>query len=53
MSNNAADRTDNSLMDWALMIPTVVVGAVGAVAYGAACMVMWAAKTALGRGKGV
>lgn len=53
MSKNAADRTENGLMDWALMIPIVVVGAVSAVVYGAACMVMWAAKSALGRGNGV
>lgn len=43
--NKSADESGNGLQDWALMIPVVVVGAVCAVVYGVACMVMWAAST--------
>lgn len=43
--SKSADEKGNSLREWALMIPIVVVGAVAAVVYGVACMVMWAAST--------
>lgn len=47
MSRNAVERTENTLADWALIIPLAVVGAFGAVGFGAVLMVKWAASIAV------
>lgn len=53
MSKTADEHRVNSLADWALMIPMVVIGAVGAVVFGVACMIKWAVGLAFKGESGV
>lgn len=46
-------RIENGPLGWLLVIPTVVVGCILAVAYGVACMTVWALQMAFKGSKNV
>lgn len=51
--SKSAEKTENGLLDWVLMVPMAALGAFAAVIYGVACMVKWAVITAIGKGNRV
>ena len=51
--SKSAEKTENTLLDWALLVPMAAIGEIGAVFYGVACMVKWAVITAIGKGNRV